>query len=162
MRKQLLILLPAVIFLCSCNRNKTSSGASTDTVTVEAIDHAAEVRKLNALLQQYETPAQKFTVSGRKKSQVTGKHGTCLHINPNTLQTSDGQPAGDKIEVELKELTETRELLRSSVQTVCDGRLLVSGGAYYVNMTSDGKQLQLTREGTTFFQKSHFIFLYCF
>lgn len=50
---------------------------------------------------------------------------------------------GKAITVELKELTNQKDLLRANAQTVSNGRLLISGGAYYINMTSDGQQLKL-------------------
>ena len=91
----------------------------------------------------FEQPSQSFTVSSSKPAQVKGKKGTTVFINPSDLETVDGKSVGNNIQIELKELTNQQQLLRTNAQTVSNGQLLVSGGAYYINMTSDGQQLKL-------------------
>ena len=71
------------------------------------------------------------------------KLGTTIYINPNDLETLDGKPLTENIEIELKELTNQLELFGTNTQTVSNGKLLVSGGAYYLNMKSNGKQLKI-------------------
>lgn len=43
----------------------------------------------------------------------------------------------------MKELTNKQQLLKTNAQTVSNGQLLISGGAYYINMTSNGQQLKI-------------------
>ncbi|MCU0387252.1 MAG: hypothetical protein MUE71_01430 [Chitinophagaceae bacterium] len=107
-----------------------------------------ELSKLNDLKNKFEKPSQTFKVDTDKPRSITGKEGTRIFINPNDLITESGKPVGPDIEVELKELTKQSELLLSNAQTVSDGELLISGGAYYIQMTSSGETLKL-KEGKT-------------
>ncbi len=108
----------------------------------------AEAKKLNDLVAKFDDTSQRFKVSSQKPSQLTGKKGTKISIRPDDLTTQSGAPLGAEIEVELKELTQQSDLLKANAQTTSKGRQLVSGGAYYINMTSGGEQLQL-KEGKT-------------
>jgi hypothetical protein len=148
MKKLFAILLMAAI---SCNRTPdTKENKQADTLaateavkTQPAVDVAAETEKLNSVLRKFESKPQTFTVSASKKSAVTGKKGTLINIDPANLETEDGKPLGKNIEVELKELTNQFDLLKANAQTMSDGRLLVSGGAYNITMTSDGSKLRI-------------------
>lgn len=129
-------------------------GCSSPTTTKEnapqnnpAIDKA-DLAKLNDALKKYEEPSQIFKVAVDKPSVVTGRKGTKISINPNDLITESGKPLGQSIEAELKELTNQGQLLRTNAQTVSDGKLLVSGGAYFINLTSNGERLKL-KDGAT-------------
>ena len=137
MNKYSRLLIVAIFGLTACgNKQRASeSGITTDAKT--------EIGKVSGALKQFEDPSQKFKVSADKESRVNGKQGTIISINPADLVTENGQPLGKNIDVELKELTNLEQLLRASAQTTSNGQLLVSGGAYYINLTSDGQQLKL-------------------
>lgn len=143
MRITIGLLLLATIGLTSCGNQQT-----TDVDISPKIDTKGAAKKINDLLAKYEEPSQVFQVSASKPTQVKEKQGTTISINPNDLTTESGEPLGQKIQIELKELTNQTQLLKSNAQTVSNGQLLVSGGAYYINMTSDGKQLKL-KDGKT-------------
>ena len=134
----LLLYLSLVLLACDNPDNKTSAKDQTNVS-----EHRQETRKLNDYLKMFEEPSQTFTVSSSKPAQVKGKKGTTVSINPSDLETVDGRPVGNNIQIELKELTNQQQLLRANAQTVSNGQLLVSGGAYFINMTSDGQQLKL-------------------
>lgn len=136
------LLLVATIALSSCNNNQTTSDNKTSDNNLIP-DLKTEFAKVNEFLKQYEEPSQIFKVSADKPTKVTGKQGTIISINPADLVTESGQPIGKNIEVELKELTNQEQLLRTNAQTTSNGQLLVSGGAYFINITSDGQQLKL-------------------
>jgi len=136
--KNIIGLLFTVAFgLISCNSNQ----ATLDNNSIP--DAKTEIGKVNDFLKRYEEASQTFKVSAGKPTKVTGKQGTIISIDPSDLVTENGQPLGKNIEVELKELTNQEQLLRTNAQTTSDGKLLVSGGAYFINMTSGGKQLKL-------------------
>lgn len=137
MKNILGLLILATFGLTSCNNNQSTS----DSKPIP--DVKTEIGKVNDFLKQYEEPSQIFKVSADKPTQVKGKQGTIISINPTDLLTENGQPVEKNIEVELKELTNQEQLLRTNAQTTSNGQLLVSGGAYFINMTSDGKQLKL-------------------
>lgn len=99
--------------------------------------------QLARLLQRLEDTSQTFTVPATKITTVTGKGGTIVTVNPNDLATADGTSVTGIITVELKELLDTKSLLKNNPQTMSGDKLLVSGGSYYIGMTSDGNELQL-------------------
>jgi hypothetical protein len=105
-----------------------------------------EFEKLDNLLGKYEEPPQIFKESTEETSIVIGNRGTIITIIPNDLISESGGPLGKEIEIELRELTTQNQFLNANVQTVSNKQLLVSGGAYYINITSQGKQLKL-KEG---------------
>ncbi|WP_163411198.1 hypothetical protein [Flavobacterium ajazii] len=141
--KNILRLLIIGACISSCNNNKTTLDNKLTSDNKPKPDAKTEIRKINDLLKQYEEPSQTFKVSADKPTQVTGKQGTIISVNPADLTTENGQPFGKNIEVELKELTNQEQLFRTNAQTTSNRQLLVSGGAYFINITSDGKQLKL-------------------
>jgi hypothetical protein len=102
-----------------------------------------EAKKFCDYFKTVDDPSQTFTISANKSREVTGKAGTIISINPEDLTTLKNEPVVKNIEIELKELTNQQQLLKANAQTVCGGKLLVSGGAYYINLRSDGQQLKL-------------------
>lgn len=137
------LFLLAAFGLTSCNNQQTTPVDKSPTMNTES-----EAKKLSDFLAKYEEPPQLFKVLSSKPTQVKGKQGTTISINPNDFTTESGEPLGENIQIELKELTNQTELLKTNAQTVSSGQLLVSGGAYYINMTSDGKQLKLKKGKT--------------
>lgn len=143
MKKILGFFVMATLGLASCRNNVATSDDLNETSNEVAFDVKAEVAKMNEALKQYDEPSQFFKVSANKPAKVKGKQGTIISVNPANLETENGKPLGKNIDVELKELTNQQQLLRANAQTVSNGQLLVSGGAYFINMTSDGNQLKL-------------------
>jgi hypothetical protein len=143
MTKTLTIFISVCFLICSCNNPKTTKDNADQN---NSTNDKADITKLNDALKKYEEPSQLIKVSANKSSIVTGRKGTKISINPNDLVTVSGKPLGQSIEVELKELTNQGQLLSSNAQTISDGKLLISGGAYFIGMTSNGEQLKL-KEG---------------
>jgi hypothetical protein len=103
----------------------------------------SEAKKFCDFFKTVDDPSQTFNIPADKPKEVTGKAGTIISINPEDLVTLTNEPVVKNIEIELKELTNQQQLLKANAQTVCAGKLLVSGGAYYINLRSDGQQLKL-------------------
>lgn len=101
------------------------------------------LKQVDSLLSEIAEKPQLFTAPSDKQTKVTGQQGTVIHVDPNKLETIDGTPPGESISIELIEMTDNKSLTLNNAQTVSGGRLLVTGGAYYLNMTSDGKQLKM-------------------
>ncbi len=151
MKNTLLIFLAAAACF-GCNNTTTTTTTTTfdsTTTIVNAPDSRHELFALDSVLKQYETPMQRFKASIVTPTKITGAKGTVINVNAADLETVSGKPLGNHIDIELKELTTTEELARDRAATVSDGKLLVSGGAYYINMTSGGEQLKL-KTGKTF------------
>lgn len=138
MRQETLILLIVMVtILFSCNNEQDKK------VEINPLDQMAQVD--NMLSEIAEKP-QNLVAPSDKKTKVTGAKGTIIHVDPNTLETVDGSPLGDDIQIELLEMTDNSSLLLNNAPTVSNGKILVTGGAYYLNMTSDGKQLKLKQD----------------
>lgn len=145
MTKTLTFLVSFCFLLFSCKDPKSTK---ENAEQVNLLDNKVDINKLNDALKKYDEPSQVIIVSTDKPSVITGRKGTKISINPNDLITESGKLLGQHIEVELKELTNQGQLLRTNAQTVSDGKLLISGGAYFIAMTSNGEQLKL-KEGKT-------------
>ncbi|MFK7969678.1 MAG: hypothetical protein AB8F95_04885 [Bacteroidia bacterium] len=109
---------------------------------------AERIALIDSLLASYQKPPQIFTVSSQKPSTVTGKEGTILFIDPAKLEATDQSPLGENITVELREMTSATSMALNNAPTVSNDQLLVSGGAYYIGLSSNNKSLQL-KEGQT-------------
>jgi hypothetical protein len=138
------LLIFFVFGTISCKNQQTETIKNESTINAKS-----EAKKLDDFLKKYEEPSQIFQISSDKPTKVNGKHGTSISINPDDLATESGEPLGKNISIELKELTNQNQLFKTNAQTVSNGKLLVSGGAYYINFTSDGQQLKL-KDGKTF------------
>ena len=145
MTKTLTLFISVCFLISSCSNPTTTK---ENTAQNNAANDKADIAKLNESLKKYAEPSQIIKVSADKPSVITGRKGTKISINPNDFVTESGKPLGQNIEVELKELTNQGQLLRANAQTVSDGKLLVSGGAYFICMISNGEQLKL-KDGKT-------------
>jgi hypothetical protein len=117
---------------------KKAKASAKQTPTLKS-----EAKKFCDFFKTVDDPSQTFTVTADRAEKITGKAGTVISINPDDLTTLNNEPVAKNIEVELKELTSQEQLLKANAQTVSGGKLLVSGGAYYINLKSDGQQLKL-------------------
>ena len=138
----ILSLFFVILGLTNCTTQKEKLDS------VDDIYRQQEIGKLNRIMKKHEVTSQKFIVPFNKSSKIKGENGTTILVNPNDLETIDGKSINANIEVELKELLNQSQLLKSNAQTVSDGKVLVSGGAYYINMTSNEQKLKL-KDGKT-------------
>ena len=157
--------LLSFILLTACGRQPTAQQATaaakvapaavtvadTTPAAVAPVDSALllqQARSMNRYLAQFNSPVEYFTVEGQPVATVQGVKGTQLTIVPDDLETEDGAPATGKIAIALIELSTTADFVRNNAPTTADGRLLQSGGAYYINCSAGGKQLRL-KQGRT-------------
>ncbi len=140
MKKIVRISMLVLFFTSSCKNEVSKSDKKI------AFNYSKEEQRLKSLLKKIEIPSQIFVVSSKMKSQIKGKRGTIIYLNPNNLEKINGSSLGENISIELKEIINQEQLLKANTQTICDGKLLVSGGAYYINLTSDGELLKLKKD----------------
>lgn len=133
------------LLIVSCNNSNTSEEKAKPDSTSNS---PVEKSQLTDLLKKIEDSSQVFILPSDKPAVILGKRGTKIKVVPDDLITESGKPLGKDIRVELKELFNQGELLRANAQTVSDGNLLVSGGAYWIEITSDGEKLIL-KDGRT-------------
>ena len=143
----LLISIVAAMILLGCKnevgrQEQSEQDGQTEKLKIHPTD---ELRQVDELLSAIADAPQRFTAPSDKATKVRGTKGTLIHLEPGRLETVDGSPLGDSIEIELLEITDKSGLVLNNAQTVSNGQILVTGGAYYLNMTSGGKQLRIKR-----------------
>lgn len=75
---------------------------------------------------------------------VITKNGSILLFPINSILDDDGNTVSGKVDIEIVELNDRKEFLKSGITTsTVDNKLLVSGGTYYLNYTQKGKKLQI-------------------
>lgn len=116
---------------------------TNDVTDLSPVNATAEFGKLNDLLSKYEEPVQTFQSDSMTRMKIVCKHGTIIHINPPDLETENGKPTGATINIEVNELVNQGQFVRAGATTVSDGSLLVSGGAFHINVTSGDQKLKL-------------------
>jgi len=92
---------------------------------------------------------QNFKVKVDSIIEIVGKKGTIIKFNPNDLETSSNKLfSGDSLNIELIELVNKQDLLLANTQTISDGKWLISGGAFKIEIKVDGESL-LLKSGKT-------------
>jgi hypothetical protein len=88
---------------------------------------------------------QTFTATPHKISVLTAKKGLRVTVNPVVLEKEDGTAVDEKINVNIIELTTSEDLFKSNAATVSNGRLLASGGSYFIGMECNGQKLRIKK-----------------
>lgn len=141
-------LFTTVILLAVLSCNNSEQKTKIEDTKPQA-NPKEEIAKLNDYLKKFDEPSQIFKAPTDKPIKITGKQGTVIHLNPSDLVTESGKPLGKEVEIELKELNNQQQMLRANTQTISDGGILITGGAYYINVTSDGETVKL-KEGKSY------------
>lgn len=81
-----------------------------------------------------------------KEPYIVGDGGLFIYVRENALLDSEGNPVSKHVKFELKEVQAMDEFVKSRISTLSNGELLSTAGSYYINATSDGKQLKINPE----------------
>jgi hypothetical protein len=117
-----------------------TSCVQTGEDVIEPIQLLTEV---DNLIHELGDSPQIFKTSGKEIEEVKGVNGTKIIVDPSCLVKSDGSKVTGEVEVQLIEMMNPRAMIFQNAATVSNGSLLETGGAYYINMTSDGVNLQI-------------------
>jgi hypothetical protein len=120
-------------------KNRVVDNTSSETF----VRNEPELKQFMASLNEKK---QVFTVGPGKITTIKAEKGTELKINSSDLVTADGKTVTSDISVVIKEYSSKLDMLKANSQTTSNGNLLVSGGTYYIEMTSNGEPLRL-KEG---------------
>jgi len=147
-QRMAIVLLCSVLTLASCETKKSNdplksrelASLKEDVIKIP-VDPAIELGEYfdhfnNSIMQQFEVSPKRATV-------VTAKGGLKVTVNPSVLEKEDGTEAAGKIKVRIIELTNSEDLFRSNAATTSDGKLLASGGSYFIGMECDGQKLRI-------------------
>ncbi len=86
---------------------------------------------------------QNFIVPSNKTTLITGKRGLKVTVNPAMLEKENGASVDGDIAVRLLEFINTEELFKGNTATTSDGRLLSSGGCYFIGMECNGTKVRV-------------------
>ncbi|MEY3399428.1 MAG: hypothetical protein RL220_2022 [Bacteroidota bacterium] len=92
---------------------------------------------------------QAFLIDAKEASEIHCEAGTRIVIRPNTLRDKCGDPVQGKVEFKVKECYVMSEFFAEQLSTVCNGRLLESGGMVHIAATCRGEEVFLA-EGETY------------
>ncbi len=134
----------------SCSNKKTRSAEVTSITSSKNFDTVAVLPDETLDIAGYNTAftnniTQKFTVVPQKISVITGRKGLKVTVNPSVLEKEDGSAVDGKIKVKIIELTSSDELFKSNAATVSNGKLLASGGSYFIGMECNGQKLRIKK-----------------
>lgn len=142
----------ALALLCHACKNPNNNGISPKNYAAENnISDTApdderfpgEIKRaydsyLLGITQIYQVPSNRSTL-------LTAKGGMKINIHPSSLETEKGDPVSGNITVKIAELTNAESMFRANAVTLSNGRLLASGGSYFIDMESNGKQLRIKK-----------------
>ncbi len=86
---------------------------------------------------------QSFTLDPTKDNVITGEDGTVISIPANAFLDKNGNPVQSTVTMDLKEILSLSDQLTSGVFAVSDGKLLSSGGEFYLKFSVGGQELSL-------------------
>jgi hypothetical protein len=89
---------------------------------------------------------QTFTVNSTEDTKITGRDGTIITIPKDALQTKSGKPVtSDHITVEMEEFLKPSDAAFHQLSTICEGRILETGGMFTIKAMADGEELELRK-----------------
>ena len=155
MMRLLLFTICAALLFCACSRKPRQPTAAAIPPAVIPKNRVVKpppprpdsnLYYLNGYLKDIVSAAQHFNVGSSVAAQtIVGKKGSRITVVPSDLEYPGGGAAQGPIDVTLVELSTQADFLRNRAPTTSNGRLLVSGGSYYVGCSAGGRPLQLRR-----------------
>lgn len=113
--------------------------ATPDTTHKEDDQVLAELLKSKAVAPVH------YTIATGRPIKCETKHGYVITALRSELETFAGTTPTGRVDVEITELPDRASFVRNNAQTVSNGRLLVSGGSFYVKMSWEGNSLRLKK-----------------
>lgn len=135
-----IILAFVALFLLGMTSCVEDSEVSIDPQLIE------KAEELNTLLAALADPPELFLVPTNDSTWIQGKKGAAFKIDPSKLETVDGRPLGENLEVHLLELADKASLVLNNAPTVSNGQLLESGGAFNIRIMSNDVEVKI-KEG---------------
>lgn len=101
---------------------------------------------LRSLYAQTNTQSRFFLLEPNKDHLIRGRKGTLLHIPKEAfVDASSGEAVTEMVQVEVKEVFNRSEYLKTNLSTVSNGRQLVSGGVVFVDAVAAGRRLAVAK-----------------
>ncbi|MFT3910063.1 MAG: hypothetical protein QM737_11600 [Ferruginibacter sp.] len=134
-----------ILFSCSTKtKNKIADkdlpvmgSQSVQVLPKETLDIAALQKKF------VDAATQHFSVSSKRVSVLNSRGGLKLTVDPAALEKENGKRIEGNINVSIIEVSNVNDLFRCNAATVSDGRLLASGGSYFIGMENGGEKIRI-------------------
>jgi hypothetical protein len=140
------VLCTFILFSCGNKKLKNTAGSVAATISDTVQVQPDEVIDLSEYSNAFANNiTQTFTAAPHKISVLTAKKGLRVTVNPVVLEKEDGTAVDEKINVSIIELTTSEDLFKSNAATVSNGRLLASGGSYFIGMECNGQKLRIKK-----------------
>ncbi len=151
--KSLKIILVSflVFFITSCHNQKIRSTYNiipTARPSANIVDSSlmAEDVSLSGYNDQFiQDITQRFKAASINSTVIKCRSGLKISINPALLEKEDGSAIDGMIEVAVIELINSDDLFKSNAATVSNGKLLASGGSYYIGMVCNSQKLRIRK-----------------
>ena len=131
MKKIIRTSLFASLILVACQREVSDEKKQTPPGT------------LNDFFQQNRSSFETFTITSSSPEQVVTSKGTKLFFPPNAFVDENNTPVNGNINVGVKEIVTPLEMIFTDMPTSSGGRLLESGGEYYITLKQTNRNLKL-------------------
>lgn len=88
-----------------------------------------------------QTKSQFYQVNGSRDTILETEGGIILQIPAGAFLNATGDDVTNDYEIEIKEATTPLEIMRAGLTTISNGKLLETGGMFYINARQNGKNL---------------------
>ncbi len=88
---------------------------------------------------------QVFTINGSKDTIIETKNGIIISIPANVFLNATGNAVTSELELEIKEAFSPFDIMKAGLSTTSNGKLLETGGMFYINARKDAKNLDIDK-----------------
>ncbi len=131
--KYLLFLFLVAIVVYACQKEFSFTNSTT-----------REVVSLDRFFKKNAAPLQRFEADASDAIAFTAAKGTGVNVPANAFVTMTGAPVTGKVTVAIKELYTPAEMILNNRPTTSNGWPLISGGAFFIQVTKNNEELRLT------------------
>ncbi len=130
--------------------NKTEEGKAKNRRVDIIVKSYAISSATDALKAANPVKVESFSINANINNNIVGKQGTVLYVPAGSIIQDNGTPVYGMINLQLKEYYSPADIIASKVSTLCDGKILETGGMFDVSASQNGKQLKVKR-GTSIY-----------
>lgn len=106
-----------------------------------------EQKEIYSVFSSDNIPSQNFAINAETDTVLVGKSGTILRVYKNTFVDNNGKRAKGQVNLELKEIFKSSDIVLANLTTLSNGNKLQTGGMIFLNATLDGEQLEIANNG---------------
>lgn len=114
---------------------------------VQAISSSKKQSTLTDLFKNIGPPMQSFSIPAGQLKTIVGEKGTNITFYPNSFKKKDGTIlTSGSVTVVLQEMLTGPEMLLAGKTTTSNGKILISGGQFFINATFNNAQLPINQD----------------